>query len=475
MKHVFALTLALVVGLPFAAATASSQPGSACPARVGEQGAASPEGPVGPEGMEYVSICNRAGECRRFSRLVMGTDHLAQSQWTGPGQPEPTEAQAFAVLDEAARHGINFFDTAPIYVGGVENLLGRWRRARASRITANDFYIDSRLNPDRQLYVLSKGGFPFDLYWARKLPAGTHSPELIRELERRGLLAPGALAGPDGTTPLLSVVPGTYASRLYGSEAQITARIAEELGHSIDNLRDVTIYLMHRDDGDAVGFDAVDRPKTDVRTILQALGAAGIGDKFWMLGWSNWRTDRVDESIRLARENRDLLRPVINSPYFSLFEMSGRTIHALGVQVTHREMMDPDFQKGIKIMPYSPLGGFSILDQPEPQWENAKEAARRKFEAGDPYWQNVYPAIFTEANEARWHRVVSFTREFNQRHGTQYTVDQMINAYALAHPRTDMLAVGAITPEQIRRTVGALRLSKRLTVGDLEYLYGGRR
>ena len=46
--------------------------------------------------------------------------------------------------------------------------------------------------------------------------------------------------------------------------------------------------------------------------------------------------------------------------------MSKRTIHAGGIQVTHKEMMDENFQKGIKIMPYSPLGGFSIFDKPEP-------------------------------------------------------------------------------------------------------------
>jgi len=40
---------------------------------------------------------------------------------------------------------------------------------------------------------------------------------------------------------------------------------------------------------------------------------------------------------------------MINSPYFSLFEMSDQTIHALGSQVTHAEMMDPNFLAGIKI------------------------------------------------------------------------------------------------------------------------------
>src|SRR5688572_26259904 len=70
-------------------------------------------------GMEYVDLVNRSGERRVVSRLVMGTDHLVQGNWTHEGQAEPSEEQAFKVLDEAAKHGINFFDTSPIYVGDV--------------------------------------------------------------------------------------------------------------------------------------------------------------------------------------------------------------------------------------------------------------------------------------------------------------------------------------------------------------------
>lgn len=426
--------------------------------------------------MEYVELCPRPGDCRKFSRLVMGTDHLVQSNWVAEGQPEPTDAQAFEVLDEAAKSGINFFDTSPIYVGGVENRLGRWRFSRALPVRRNDFYTQPQLNPDRKLYILSKGGFPFDLYWAKELETGTHSAELRAELQRRGVLPAEAVATPAGKTALQSVPAGTYASRLYGDTEQIATRVAEELGHTLQNLSgDIAVYLMHRDDGDAVAFAAVDRPKTPVKTIMEALSSPVIAENVWAIGWSNWETDRIKQSLGLAQRETALPKPVINSPYFSLFEMSERSIHALGVQVTHPEMMNPDFQKGIKIMPYSPLGGFSILDKPEPRWENAKASARAKFEAGDPYWQNVFPSLFTAANEARWHRVVAFTAEFNRLKGTGYTVDQMMNAYVLAHPRTDLLAIGAITVEQVRRTVGALALSKQLTPQDLEYLYSGTR
>ena len=131
------------------------------------------------------------------------------------------------------------------------------------------------------------------------------------------------------------------------------------------------------------------------------------------------------------------------------------------------------FLKGIKIMPYSPLGGISILDRPEPCWDNARKDARRRYAQGDPYWKNVYHAIFTCANEERYNRVVSFTEEFNKKHKTSYKVDQMVNAYALAHKRADFLVIGPITVEQLRRTVASLKLSKMLSKDDLDFLYYG--
>jgi aryl-alcohol dehydrogenase-like predicted oxidoreductase len=303
-------------------------------------------------------------------------------------------------------------------------------------------------NPEQKIHILSKGGFPFDLFWAQKLEAGTHSEELQETLRQQNILIPFR-------ETLQSTPPGTYASRLFGSQEQITQRVSEELGHTLSNLNgDITIYLMHRDDGDTVNFAPVLRPQTPVKTIMQAIQSPEISSKFWMQGWSNWQTSRVNESVKIAEESQSP-RPIINSPYFSLFEMSERSIHAIGVQVTHHEMMNPEFQKGIKIMPYSPLGGFSILDQPEPKWENAKRAAKLKYEQGDPYWQNVFLALFTKENEARWHRVVKFTQDFNLKHSTSYTVDQMLNAYVLAHERTDFLAIGPITKAQVQRTVGS--------------------
>lgn len=427
-----------------------------------------------PEAMEYVEICSRQNDCRKFSRLVMGTDHLVQGDWIQQGQREMDESEVFAVLDEAARLGINFFDTSPIYVGGVEHILGKWLKSRGPRVAGHDFYDSERLNPDRKLYALSKGGFPFDLYYAKKLEVGTHAPELKAALVKQEILAREAAPATDGTLSLSNVPAGTYASRLYGSEDQIRNRVAEELGHSINNLNaDITVYLMHRDDEDFIKFDEVERSQTPVQSIMTALSHKDLSSKYWTIGWSNWQTDRISESLTLANRNPNLLKPTLNSAYFSLFEMSRRSIHAGGVQVTHEEMMDPDFQRGIKQMPYSPLGGFSILDKPEPRWENGKKAAKEKYDTGDPYWQNVFHSVFTPANEARFKRVEQFTTKFNRDHNTAYTVDQMINAYALAHPRTDFLTVGPVNVEQLRRTVASLKLAKILTTEDLDYLYRG--
>jgi len=246
------------------------------------------------------------------------------------------------------------------------------------------------------------------------------------------------------------------------------------MGHTKANLGgDLVVYLMHRDDGDYFKFNEVKREKTPVHSIMKALSNKNLSDQYSLLGWSNWETERVNESIELASNDSTLRKPTFNSAYFSLFEMSARAIHAGGVQVTHRDMMNPDFQKGVMQDPYSPLGGFSVLDKPEPRWENAKRSAKEKYDAGDAYWQNVYYSIFTEANEARFHRVEDFTKKFNSEHNSNYTIDQMINAYALAHTRTNFLTVGPVTVEELRRTVGALKLSHQLTEKDLEYLYSG--
>ncbi len=424
--------------------------------------------------MDYVTVCRAKSDCRQFSRLIMGSDHLAQDNWTNDGQKRMSEEEIFAVLDEAARLGINFIDTAPIYVNNIENIIGKWLVSRRDRLKSSEFYCGQNLNPDRSIYLLSKGGFPFDIYYEKKLPLGGHSNEFMAALRSEGILASTPHKNPDGTSKLGEVPPGTYASRLFGNPDQITSRVSEEFKHTIDNLGDVTVYLMHRDDGDYLRFNEIERTQTPVKTIMMALSDRKISGHYWALGWSNWRTPRVNESVSLAKDNPTLQRPLFNSAYFSLFEMTSRSIHAGGIQATHSDMADQSFQAGIYQNPYSPLGGFSIMDQPEPRWENAKKFAKSKHDSGDAYWQNVYPAVFTAANEARFNRIVEFTKRFNQYHGTNFEIDQMMTAYVLAHKRADFVTVGPINVVQLRRSVASLKLSKMLSSADLEFLYSGK-
>ncbi|PKK88798.1 MAG: hypothetical protein CVV64_17085 [Candidatus Wallbacteria bacterium HGW-Wallbacteria-1] len=407
------------------------------------------------EEMEYVEVSNEQNVKVRFSRLIMGTDHVAQEDWYGADSRKITEEYVHELFDEAARLGINLFDTSPIYVGDIENKLGKWMNSWRGK------------NPDKKVYSLSKGGFPFDLYWSKRLPDGVNSNCVQELLKARGIMA-------EGDAELPNVPNGTYISRLFGDDRQIAARIGEEISHTLKNLGGApTVYLMHRDDGDFINFEAVKRSQSSVLDIMEALSSKELHQQFTFLGWSNWKPHRIMRSLNLAETRPDLAKPVFNSPYFSLFEMSERSIHAGGIQVTHEEMMNENFLRGIKIMSYSPLGGISILDRPESCWVNARKDARKKYAQGDPYWKNVYHAIFTCANEARYNRVEMFTNEFNRKHSTSYTIDQMVNAYALAHKRTDFLVVGPLTIEQLRRTVGSLKLARMLTDKDLDFLYYG--
>src|SRR3989338_1298074 len=151
-----------------------------------------------PNGMDYVRVCRdgpAGSDCKHFSRLICGSDHLAAAAWTNATAPPPSRDEVFAVLDEAMNRGINFFDSSPIYVGGVEYLIGQWR---ASREAAG---MQKGKNPDDALYFLSKAGFPFDLFWSKSLPAGTHSAALVRELRAMGVLT-ATKPNPDGSWPL---------------------------------------------------------------------------------------------------------------------------------------------------------------------------------------------------------------------------------------------------------------------------------
>ncbi len=323
------------------------------------------------------------------------------------------EAQTLAVLDEAVKLGINAFDTAPIYSGDIERKLGEWM-ARQAR-------------PD--LVVITKGGFPHD------------------------------------------TGPGTYDSRLKGTREQIAANVLEEVGPSRARFpRPIDVYLMHRDDADFVNYRRVPRAATPAATILGALSDPALKSHYRLIGLSNWSTGRVTEALTAADRDPALLRPACHSPYFSLLEMGKVTIHSGGVQVTHEQMRDPGFQPGIRLMTYSPLAGFSIV---RPGWEAARQRALEMKTGGDRYWGNTFEALFHETNAERYRRAERFTARFNRLHGTTYTLDQLLNAYVLAHPRTDFVVIGPRTVEQLRRTVASLDLAKQLTLADLDFLHGG--
>jgi len=454
-----ALALLLVASLAGACAASEPAPAFQEPPSRGKADnlTASCQGPN--PAMEYVEVCgpdqSGAKTCKCISRLVMGTDHLG-SLWEQSGFPEAQnatpawqrKANATKMLDLAVDKGINLFDTSPIYVEGIENTLGDWLQQK-------------KQSGNLKLYALSKGGFPYDLG------------------------------------------PGTYDSRLHGSRKEIIKNVSDELRWSYPNLHgQIDFYLMHLDDIRFVNYvdrtfvdeNGAPRVQTPVQTILEALSddavypdlpylsGKSIRSHYTWIGVSNWTTQRVNEALQVAKSNPAVLAPTINSPYFSLFEMSATfTIHSGGVEVTHAEMMDPGFQKGILIMPYSPLGGFPIIDKGTPAklgkdaWENAKAVAKGLDNMKDRYWGNVYEATFTPENEKRFYRVWEISQKLALE-GSKYTIDQWLNAYVLAHPRVDLLAVGPIKKEHLDRTAGALELAKALRKRPdiLDWLYSGK-
>lgn len=327
----------------------------------------------------------------------------------------PTPGQTLEVLDEAVRLGINAFDTAPIYDKDIERTFATW--------------LSRKRRPD--LHVITKGGFPRDLG------------------------------------------PGTYESRLKGTRERMVEEVREELEISRAKYdRPISIYLMHRDDVDFKDYVRVDRSQTPAQLILEALASPVLRQHFRMLGLSNWTPERIIEARDAARRNPELPEPVCSSPYFSLLEMKGTTLHSGGVQVTHRDMMNPNFLPGVRMMTYSTLGGFSIVT---PGWDKARQRALALKKRKDRYWSRVYDALFHDENRKRYERAISFAKRFNARHGTSYTLDQFMHAYVLAHPRTDFVVIGPKNVGALRRTVQSLELAKLLEAEDLLELYRGLR
>jgi aryl-alcohol dehydrogenase-like predicted oxidoreductase len=94
------------------------------------------------------------------------------------------------------------------------------------------------------LYVITKGGFPFDV-------------------EGYGFGY------------------GTYSSRLKGNAGQITRNVQKEIGESLKQLpSEISLYLMHRDDFDSLNYELIDRVQTPVQTILEALSEPSLRSMF---------------------------------------------------------------------------------------------------------------------------------------------------------------------------------------------------
>src|SRR5690349_23715996 len=76
--------------------------------------------------MEYTHL-GRTG--LQVSRLCLGTMNFG---------PQTSEADSFAIMDQALEAGINFFDTANFYgfslgVGATEEIIGRWLAQEGGR------------------------------------------------------------------------------------------------------------------------------------------------------------------------------------------------------------------------------------------------------------------------------------------------------------------------------------------------------
>jgi hypothetical protein len=76
---------------------------------------------------------------------------------------------------------------------------------------------------------------------------------------------------------------GTYSSRLKGNAPQINRNVAKEIAESQKQLPgvgqpggEISLYLMHRDDFDALNYELIDRVQTPVETILEALSEPAL-------------------------------------------------------------------------------------------------------------------------------------------------------------------------------------------------------
>ena len=148
--------------------------------------------------------------------------------------------------------------------------------------------------------------------------------------------------------------------------------------------------------------------------------------------------------------------------------MNKATINIGTPIVTHYDMMNVNYQMGIKIITYNPTGWYKIF---ELGWEKAEQLALQLKNDNVRYRNTIYDAIFTQTNKDRYYRLLEFTQNFNRQNNSNYTIMQMLYAWILKHPRVDALSIQAHNVEELEQINAALELTKQITVQDINNIY----
>ena len=109
--------------------------------------------------MQYTSL-GRTG--LKVSRLCLGTMNFG---------PQTSEADSFAIMDEALERGVNFIDTANVYgwkrgEGVTEQIIGRWLAQGGQRdniVLASKVYMEMGAGVNER--GLSAGGPKLYIWW----------------------------------------------------------------------------------------------------------------------------------------------------------------------------------------------------------------------------------------------------------------------------------------------------------------------
>ena len=154
------------------------------------------------------------------SRLTLGTVQLGLPYGLANSVGQPSEAEAFAILDAAVAGGIKTLDTARAY-GTSEDVIGRWRRQRSvachvvTKLTPLTMVASEEMpsvarNSLRE-FALAIGGEPIDLVLAHR-ETDLLVPAVRAVLEgaiQEGLIAAygASVSTIDGALRLMDAVP----------------------------------------------------------------------------------------------------------------------------------------------------------------------------------------------------------------------------------------------------------------------------